>query len=89
MTPLGALLPGIQASGPAAPPVPAAEIAERCSASRVCCAAAHYAAPLTPARRSAAHGLATGGSAGNQRQANLFVSPRREQMEVDKHHRRL
>jgi hypothetical protein len=77
MTPFGAFLPGIQVSGPAAPPVPAAEIAERCSASRVRCAAAHYAAPLTLARRSAVHGLAMGGSAGNQRQP-IYSSHRDE-----------
>jgi hypothetical protein len=84
MTPLWALLPGIQSGSRLRRSVLAWRIAERCSASRVRFAAANYAAPLTPARRSAAQELATGGATGNQRQRRFFVLLRREQMEVDK-----
>jgi hypothetical protein len=49
------------------------QIAERCSAARVRCAAANDAAPLPPARRSAQQLIATGGSAGNQMLSSFFV----------------
>ena len=49
------------------------QVAERCSAARVRSAAAQIAAPLPPARRSAAGSFATDGSAGNQMQCRFFV----------------
>jgi len=70
---LGNPPPGIQASG------------SRCAVrrhwgssrtvlgARVRCAAPNPAAPLPPARRSAAGSFATDGSAGNQMQCTFFV----------------
>lgn len=60
---LQAHLPGSQISGfRSAARHSGGSIAERCSASRVRYAADNTAAPLTPVRRSARNGLATGGS---------------------------
>lgn len=87
MTPLWALLPGIQASGSrylarnrraASRPVLGIKGSLRRGKLR---------RALTPPRRSAEREFATGGSAGNQKRISFFVSLRREQMEVDKHHR--
>jgi hypothetical protein len=52
---------------PAPPPVDAVSVPERCSPSRVRCAAPHYGAPLTAPRRSGQMAIATGGSGGNMR----------------------
>jgi len=54
--------PGYQASGSRFRRPSSASLAERCSAARVRFAAANHAAPLPPARRSARHSIATGGS---------------------------
>ena len=65
--------PGIQASGFRSAARRFGLLAERCSAARVRFAAANTAAPLPPARRSAEVKVATGGSAGNQKQSSFFV----------------
>ena len=63
----------IQASGFRSAARRFCSIAERCSEARVRFAAANIAAPLPPARRSAAGSFATVTSAENQIHSNFFV----------------
>jgi hypothetical protein len=60
-------------------------LAERCSAARVCFAAANNAAPLPPARHSTQSMIATGGSIREPDAARfLRLTKDENQMEVDK-----
>jgi hypothetical protein len=88
MTPLWALLTGIQASGTRCAARPLHDKWQNGARRQGYATPRPYAAPLTPLRRSAEPEFATGCS---EPEATRFprLTERREQMEVDKHHRRL
>ena len=73
MSKLGNSRPGIRASGSRCAVRRRAGGSRTVLGGKVRCAAAHSAAPLPPARRSASGSFATDGSAGNQIQSSFFV----------------